>query len=93
VLNVNGNGETATVRSRPLVWTGGGVLSPGPAVDETVSWSANGHSLLPGLSPGDLVSLHWDWICDVITDEQRDRIEALEASRRAAVFPASAPVR
>jgi Family of unknown function (DUF6390) len=81
-------GETATVRSHPLVWSGG-VLAPGPARDEVASWAAGGHSLLPGLSPGDLVSLHWDWICDVITDGQRARIESLEASRRAAVFAAS----
>jgi len=81
-------GEIATVRSHPLVWTGGR-LAPGPALDEVASWSANGHSLLPGLTPGDVVSLHWDWICDVITEEQRARIESLETSRRNALFPTS----
>jgi hypothetical protein len=78
-------GETATVRSHPIVRTGGTVVS-GPPVDETVSWSAGGRSLLPGLAPGDLVSLHWDWVCDVLTEPQRDRIEALEQRTRDAVF-------
>jgi hypothetical protein len=90
VLGVTG--ETATVRSHPLVWTGG-VLAPGPALDEVVSWSADGRSLLPGLSPGDLVSLHWDWVCDVITEDRRTRIESLEATRRAAVLPTTATSR
>ena len=30
--------------------------------------------LLAGLTPGDRVALHWDWVCDVLTDEQADRI-------------------
>jgi hypothetical protein len=81
-------GETATVRSQPLV-ADGAALVPGPALDEVVNWSANGLSLLPGLSPGDLVSLHWDWVCDVLTEPQRDRIESLEGARRDAVFAAA----
>jgi hypothetical protein len=81
---VSVDGEHARVRSRPLIWQSG-VLSPGPVVEEVAAWSAGGRSLLPGLSPGDLVTLHWDWVCDIITDEQRARIESLEADAIGAV--------
>ncbi|MDT5035673.1 MAG: hypothetical protein QOE03_858, partial [Micromonosporaceae bacterium] len=74
-------GETATVRSRPLVWDGGALIS-GPERDEVVRWSLDGRSLLSGPSPGDRVALHWDWICDVITDEQWQRAESLEIAQR-----------
>ncbi len=64
---------TATVSSAPLVWDGSG-LSIGPAREESVRWSA----LFPAPSPGDLVSLHWDWICDTVTRSQADSIAARE---------------
>ena len=83
------DGEKATVRSRPLILDGGG-LRPGPARDQTASWSAGGRSLLGVPSPGDRVALHWDWICDRLTDEQADRLEAYEARQRRALTP---PVR
>jgi hypothetical protein len=71
-------GETATVSCRPLVTSGDGSLVPGTARDETVAWSAGGRSLLGGLSPGDRVALHWDWVCDVLTDSQVALIEGRE---------------
>jgi hypothetical protein len=111
------HGETATVRSRPLLFGAGvlapgsagvlapgsaGVLAPGSAGvlasgpervlapgserNEAVTWSAGGHSLLSsGLRPGDRVSLHWDWVCDVITAEQSERIESFERRQLAAL--------
>ncbi|OJF11099.1 DUF6390 family protein [Couchioplanes caeruleus] len=71
------HGETARVSSRPLILDGG-VLTPGPVRHESVTWSAGGHTLLSGLTPGDRVTLHWDWICDVVTEEQCARLEACE---------------
>jgi len=82
VLDVGG--ESATVRSHPLTWTGR-ALATGPAVDEVVTWSVRGRTLLAGLSPGDRVTLHWTWVCDVITEEQCDRIASLEARQLAAL--------
>jgi len=76
--------ETATVRSHPLLWNGS-AFTAGPAVDETVAWSAQGRTLLAGLAPGDRVSMHWSWICDVITEEQRTRIETLETRQLVAL--------
>jgi hypothetical protein len=77
-------GESATVRSHPLVLAAGR-LTPGPPRVEMVTWSVNGRSLIGALSPGDRVALHWDWVCDVITGPQADRIEAMEDRQRAAL--------
>jgi hypothetical protein len=70
--------STATVGCRPLVTSGDGRLVAGPLRDETVAWSAGGRSLLSGLVPGDRVALHWDWICDVLTETQAALIEGYE---------------
>lgn len=75
---VDVEGEKATVRSSALVLRDG-KLETGPAADEIVSWSAGGRSQLPGLSPGDRVTLHWDWVCDVVTEAQSARVEAFNA--------------
>lgn len=82
VLSVDG--ESAMVRSHPLVFSSDG-LAPGPPREEAAAWSAKGRSLLGNLSPGDRVALHWDWVCDVITERQAARIEAMEAARRSIV--------
>ena len=76
-------GETAVVSSRPLVSAADGRLVWGPPRDETVAWSAGGRSLLAGLLPGDRVALHWDWVCDVLTEPQADRIDCYEQVRLA----------
>jgi hypothetical protein len=72
------HGETATVSCRPLVTASDGSLVEGPARNETAAWSAEGRTLLAGLAPGDRVALHWDWVCDVLTDSQIARIEGYE---------------
>lgn len=76
------DGETATVQSSPLVWSGS-QLERGSPRQEVVRWSTDGKSLLDGVSPGDRVALHWDWVCDVITREQAGSIESGEAQQRA----------
>ncbi|MFB6950658.1 DUF6390 family protein [Streptomyces niveus] len=82
-------GESATVESRPLTWTGT-ALTPGPPRQESVRWSTGGRSLIPGLAPGDLVALHWDWVCDVITKAQAERIESTEERQLASLGRVSA---
>jgi hypothetical protein len=71
------SGECAQVSCRPLRWDGSS-LRAGPSVTEEATWSAHGQSLLPGLRAGDLVALHWDWVCDILTESQAARIEAYE---------------
>ncbi len=70
--------EAATVRTRALAWDGHR-LSIGDSSLLQTRWSANGRSLLDGVNEGDVVSVHWDWICDVITPDQATAIEAYEA--------------
>ncbi|WP_328535379.1 DUF6390 family protein [Streptomyces sp. NBC_00344] len=81
VLRVDG--ESATVESRHLRWDGRSMVT-GPSQQEVVRWSVGGRSLIGGLSPGDRVALHWDWVCDVLTEQQSARIESLEVRQRAA---------
>jgi len=78
------DGETASVQSSPLTWDGSR-LGRGAVCTETVRWSANGRAFLDRVSPGDRVALHWDWVCDVITQVQADEIESRESRQRQAV--------
>jgi Family of unknown function (DUF6390) len=78
VLEVDG--ESARVHSSPLVWDGS-QLARGDARSELVRWSTNGRSLLPGIQPGNRVALHWDWVCDLVSDEQARSIETREAAQ------------
>ncbi len=56
-------GETAVVRSRPLEWDGKR-LHLGDGQAEVVRQATDGLRFIDPLRPGDLVSLHWDWVCD-----------------------------
>lgn len=78
------DGEWLTVTSRVLGWTGDRLL-PGAPEAERVRWSVDGLSLLDPPSVGDVVALHWDWVCDVLTADQITRIESRERAQRAAV--------
>jgi hypothetical protein len=64
------DGDRLRVRSRPLVLDNGR-LTLGLAREETVAWSERGRSLLPPepdggppVAAGDLVAMHWHWVCD-----------------------------
>lgn len=68
------DGERATVVTEPLTVVNG-ALGFGAPRDESVRWSAGGSSLVRDLVEGDLVSLHWDWVCDRL---DADRVAALQ---------------
>ncbi|MEU4422550.1 DUF6390 family protein [Actinoplanes sp. NPDC024001] len=72
------HGPTATVVSRPLIWAGG-ALDHGPPSEEVA------RSLPREVEPGDRVALHWDWICDILTESQQSALERHEQHRIAAV--------
>jgi hypothetical protein len=55
--------EVVTVRCRPLCFEGSR-LGLGPQRHEEVRRGLGGLTLLPDLRAGDVVSLHWDWVCD-----------------------------
>ncbi|MET0765287.1 MAG: DUF6390 family protein [Blastococcus sp.] len=68
-------GDQVVVESRPLTWDGRN-LGLGPAESETVVQSVDGVGMVGGVEPGDWVSLHWEWVCDRLTDGQVTRLRA-----------------
>ncbi len=77
-------GERATVRTRPLAWDSAR-LSLGPERAELVRWADGGQGLLDSVHVGDLVSLHWDWVCDVLDERAQEAITRREAAQLAAL--------
>jgi hypothetical protein len=73
------DGEAARVRCRPLAWDGA-MLVESEEMDETARWSADGASLIAAPQLGDQVALHWDWVCEVVSDEKARQIRERERS-------------
>jgi Family of unknown function (DUF6390) len=71
--------EDAVVVSQPLHFDGA-VLTVGDPVPERVRWRKNGVSLTSPPSSGNTVSMHWDWLCGILTDTD---VAALAAATRA----------
>lgn len=61
--------DSALVASRPLIFDGS-ALSLGPERIEEVKVAEDGLGFALDLLPGDVVSLHWDWVCERITTGQ-----------------------
>lgn len=72
--------DTAEVASRPLLFDGRS-LTLGEPRTETATVASDGLALAGELSAGDLVALHWDWVCDRISPDQAGRLEALTAGQ------------
>lgn len=62
-------GDQVVVESQPLTWDGRR-LGLGETVTETVVRSVDGVGMVTDLHEGDLVSLHWEWVCDRLTARQ-----------------------
>ena len=60
------DGETVTVRAQPLL-DGDGRLTLGAPAEREARWSDGGLAFVGAPVPGDHVSLHWDFVCDVLT--------------------------
>lgn len=88
-------GPDAVVRTRPLSWDGH-TLSLGAPREERARWAQDGRSLLGTVSPGEVVALHWDWVCDRLTsaqaralaDRTQAQLELTNSARRAHRVPA-----
>jgi len=78
------DGEHVSVTSSVLEWQDL-QLRPGEPVSERARWSTDGLTLIEPPRVDDLVSLHWDWVCEVISPEQAETVLRLEESQRDAV--------
>lgn len=43
--------------------------------DREVWLASNDKSFVPNLAVGDYVSIHWGWVCDLLTDRQKNNLE------------------
>jgi len=68
-------GDVLVVKSRPLVFQEGR-LALGEYQERRAAYRLDGRGYLATPVPGDLVSLHWDWACDLLTPAQVSRLEA-----------------
>lgn len=76
VLTVTG--DEAVVSFRPLSWDGFALFLGEPEV-ETVQIAVSGTGFLDDLVEGDVVSLHWDWICDHLDARQLQQLQHFTA--------------
>jgi len=67
--------ERLEVESRPLAWDGV-ELALGAPRSESVRWSSAGLSLHAAPSVGDVVSMHWDWVCERLSPARVDALAA-----------------
>lgn len=81
VLSVEG--ETADVLAEPLHWDDGRLRLGEPA-PRRVRWSDGGRAFVQP-RPGELVSLHWDFVCDLLTPRQAARLAGVTRRVLAAV--------
>jgi hypothetical protein len=72
VLSVEG--DRVQAEFKPLTWDGR-KLALGSAEIEYARRTIDGVGLPPSLLPGDWVTLHWDWVCDKVTEEQQTTLE------------------
>lgn len=52
-----------------------GVLRLGDAAQTRVSWRKAGQQFIDEPAPGDVVAVHWNNVCDVLTRDQADSLE------------------
>lgn len=64
---VSVHGDRVIVRARRLSWESG-QLRLGPERDEAVGLTTGGRGFVARPRPGEWVALHWDWVCDRLTD-------------------------
>jgi hypothetical protein len=75
--------ETAEVLAEPLLWDDGR-LRLGRPQPRYVRWRDGGRAFVRS-EPGDLVSLHWDFVCDVLSADAAVRLAAVTQRVLAAV--------
>jgi len=62
-------GDRLLVEAVPLEMVGGRLRLGAPRT-ETVRRALDGHAFVEAAAPGDMVSIHWDWVCDRLDPRQ-----------------------
>lgn len=65
--------DAVMVRVRPLEYDNGRLRLGDPAVRRMLAGS-RGYRLTREVRPGDVVSLHWNWICDILSGGQASEL-------------------
>lgn len=66
-------GEHVTVRTRLLTWDGC-ALGLGAPTQERVRLSVDGRGFVAEPQAGEWLALHWDWVCDRLSAQERDAL-------------------
>lgn len=89
------SGDSAVVNSQPLEWDGL-ILKLGAARPETARIAFSGMGFLTDLGVGDVVSLHWDWVCDRLSHDELAQLQRFTARHieiaNAGVLERGAPI-
>lgn len=67
------DGEHVVVSSRRLTWDGA-ALGLGVAGLERVRFVIDGRAFVPDPVPGDCLALHWDFVCERLTEQDAGRL-------------------
>ena len=78
------DGERVSVSTRLLAWDGARLHETTP-VTETARWSVDGNALIDPPHAGDTVTLHWDWVCEVVGPGRARVVRDREQRARALV--------
>ena len=68
------DGDEADVLAPPLLWENGELRLGAPAL-RRVRWRSGGRAFVAPPNAGDLVSLHWDFVCDVLSPAAAHRLD------------------
>lgn len=66
--------EHVVVRSRRLTWDGC-QLGLSAAAEERVRLRVDGRSFVDAPKPGEWLALHWDWVCDRLSADERAELQ------------------
>jgi hypothetical protein len=66
-------GDRLSVNAVPLALVDGKLTLGEPREEQVVGWR-DGHGFISDVEPGDVVSIHWGWACDVLDPDQVGRL-------------------
>lgn len=72
------HGDTLIVNAVPLALIEGKLAFGEPRDEHVVGWR-DGHGFISDVGPGDVVSIHWGWACDVLDPDQLARLVSFTA--------------